>query len=317
MALQLENVKKYITADLVKYGNFVNYINNKLLTKTIGDVCCVDDRNETVAEIVGILLGMKMSHFFPSKSLIAFIKFIKSERLLLRVFINTIKDKFRLGSNWEIIIVPFKEERDSIYLYNMAKNFGDLRFIDYCRSEGIKIIDRNMFSRHYILPVEINSSNQFSQRITKKLLSPINRNDYIESQNLMKDIINTNMQDESIRMTALAQLLFSTIEAYDYYHTIDIVDKINPYYIFEKNFNDDIDRRQLRNFVNNTFIRLMELNNSYNRRLNFLQVALDKYNFENEFKERLQNAIEDLLVVSGFNELIEDLTEWRILFERT
>ncbi len=321
MSISLEDVKRRLTADLISYGHFINYVDGDLLKKAIGNVISVDYEDGESAEINGILVAMKMRYFFPSKMLITFITLKKSQRMLLRIFLNTLREKFNIGINWRIILVPFKERNGSLELYNMAASFADLRFIDFCRSEGVKILDRTILfplaSKLYN-PIEISSNDQFCVRLTKKLFNPLNRNDYIKSQSLMKDLFNANIQDANIKRTTVAQFIFSAIESYDYYHTLDVVDKINPFYVFNNKLKERIDRENLRNFVNDIFIRLMinfDWDNDEDSRL-IIKHALRKYSVEGGLRARFQTCLKELFKISEIGEIINDLIDWRVFIQK-
>lgn len=316
MVLDVDNVKKRITADLIHYGHFLNYIDAKLLKNAIGDVLRIDIKEEESAEVKGILLGMKMTYFFPTKQLIMFIRLKEGQKMLLRVFLNTIRERFQISTNWQIILVPFKGEGDSLELYNLAKFFSDLRFIDYCRSEGVKIIDEYMLTDQYFDPIEISNDNKHSIKLVKKLFSPINRNDYIESQNLLREILKSETKNIAIIKTTLAQFIFSTIEAWDYYQTLDVIDKINPYYVFKRYLEKEkkINRKDLRNFVNNTFLKLMR---NFDPRSNqnqqgILKKSLNKYNINEQLKNNLINAFKALFEISELKEIIKYLEDWKV-----
>jgi len=316
MANKLEDIKKRITSDLVRHGHFVNYIDGELLEKTIGKVLNIGSAEGETTEIKGILLSMKMRYFFPTKLLITFIELKGAQRMLLRIFLNTLREKFKISTNWRLILVPFKRKQDSLEIYNMAASFADLRFIDYCRTEEVKIIDGFMLSDEFHKPIDLPSNHQFCIKLVRKLLSPSNRNDYIESQTLMKDVISWNIKDENIRKTTIAQFLFSAVEAYDYYHTLDVVDLINPYYVFEKRLGRNINREKLRDYINFIFLKLMIQDdwkkNPNARRL--LGQTLKKYELDNKLKVQYQAALEELLLISKFENCIDDLIRWKVFF---
>ncbi len=266
--LNVEDLINRLTFTLAKDGAFVNFIKKDILEEAVGDVCSTG-----TSDVYGILLAMKLENFFPVKFLIPIINLRSRQKELLNIFVETLKEKYILGANWRYILAPirYNEAQDDYFFFNMPKYYSDVRFIDTCRKKGIKLLDQSMLlytPKDPILPVELKvekEENYIMIRIIEKWFETLKRNEYYDSQNLAKDIFNSTIENDSIKTTVMAQLIFSIFETYDYFMALDIIEKLNPYCIFskllenpeEQRGTDFIPRRTLRNYVSYSFQQLM------------------------------------------------------------
>jgi hypothetical protein len=245
---------KNITSILVEGGAFINFINTEILQSSIGHICFDGDNTK----ILGVLLGVKIEPISVIKYLIIFITGEK-KKILLKIFLETLKDQYNLGPNWQFVLVPLFSQNDKYELSNICESFKFSRFIDYCRSQGMKIFDSTFFpiKKNLLDPVELyekSDGSAFYKKIIDKWFMPIDRSDYIDSQGLIKDIFKLGIKDQNIIKTIVAQFLLSIVESYDYRVTIDIEEKLNPYLSFKK---DEQIRNSLRSYVSEVFSNLM------------------------------------------------------------
>lgn len=270
---EIEKVLKRITSTLVESGCFVNYAERSLLEDVLGDICSI--REDIYIE--GALLAMRPDLFYPVKILIPIMHVIKSKKLLLSLFIESMKERMNLGVNWKIMLAPLKTFRTSgnIILHDINKFFNSLKFINMCSTEGIKILDDDMLSNDSLmfvnLPIEV-ELKIFSKTLLKLWFNSINREQYLatirNASNLFK---RRDIQNDALKKSSIAHLLFCVIELYDLRKMVDLTEKLMPYYVFKP-----LNRDLLKEYLDHLLMRLMGHPKKYRSKFDEIELKLKK-----------------------------------------
>jgi len=289
-------------------GYFINYIDKELLEATIGKICDL----ENTAFIYGMLLGMKLEEFHPIKLLIPIIYARSGQKELLNVFIESLYDRFQLNTNWRVLLIPIESYEENIYYYvNLQARYRDLRFINTCFTKGIKLLDRSMLIhpsriQKSISPIHLTAEDQlinYSKKLIKLWFKQLNRETFLSVLRTSLEIFdkfykkNHQISLNTIFKTTIALLIFLIFETHDYYGTLDITEKINPYHILTRKSSrngESLRRRELRAFTSVIFSKLLNMDRKVSKsKLSKVEI-IQKYLIELLKNMRLDNLIKYL-----------------------